>query len=119
LLLGNQLDNVSRENFVSGALQEFFAHLIYGRNSAFEVVRIDDVIRILEQFAKAFFECGFILELLTDEFRLGANLASEQCDPRQSRQNEDHHSSREHEKVRQRPPGRSLKHVNVLGTSEH
>jgi len=119
LLFADQIDNVAREDFCAATLEQAFAHLVDRSNAPFEVVSVYDVVGILEQFAKAFFEGGFIFELLANEFCLRAHLLPQQSNPRQSGENDGHHSSREHEKVRQRPPRRSLKEVNVLRASQH
>jgi hypothetical protein len=119
LVFGDQINDVARENFRARMLEQSFAHLIYGSNAAIKVVGVNDIVGVLEQFAKAFFESSFILELLANEFRLRPDLPPEQRDPRQSGKNDDHHSAREHEEMGQRPPGGSLKEIYILGAAEH
>ena len=61
LLRNHQLDNVARKHFFAAPLQELFAGLVDGCQTALEIVRINHVIGVFKQVQVTLLQGGFQL----------------------------------------------------------
>ena len=101
----HDLIHLHLERFLAAVADASLACSVQGGEISRQVVRIDNVIRILKQVAVAFLDDDFVLQPAQDDARLLVHAPFQREGPSRGHQDHDPHNPQSPQSARQRPEG--------------